>query len=178
MLSYRLQLGVMTRYEVPVAAEVFPGNHSDYHGLEPVIQRMKPFVNPAVITADGGYFSQTHCRLLADLPAMCLIRSAKGRPKKKHKKPPEPKIHRVPAYDPSHRLKEGSKAFLRLYKRRMSVERAFGRLKEHFMLERPRVRGEDPIRQHVFLSLCAMLLATLTSHQLGYGPQKVGIYRL
>lgn len=48
-LGYKLQLGVMTRHEIPVAAEIFPGNHSDYHGIEPVIKRIQPFVNPAII---------------------------------------------------------------------------------------------------------------------------------
>lgn len=168
----------MTRHDIPVSAEVFSGNHSDYHGLEPVIKRMEPFVRPAVITADGGYFSKFHCQLLADLPAMCLIRSAKTRSMKKHKKPVKLKPHRVQPDDPSHRLKEGTSAFQQRYKSRMSVERVFGRLKEHFMLGKPRVRGEDAVRQHVFLSLCALLLATLASHNIGYGSQKCSMFRI
>ncbi len=60
----------------------------------------------------------------------------------------------------------------------MSVERVFGRLKEHFMLETPRVRHEDPVKQHVFLSLCALVLVAIATENMGYGPLKSSIFRL
>ena len=68
------------------------------------------------------------------------------------------------------------KTYWKVYWRRNAVERTFAYTKGYFRLERPRVVDENPVKQHVFISFCTMLLVKIACHQMGLKTTKYSIY--
>ena len=64
-------------------------------------------------------------------------------------------------------IERGSELYLRLERKRQSVERVFSRLKSHFNLDNLRVRGLARVKPHVLLSLTSMLVYALTAAKRG-----------
>ena len=61
----------------------------------------------------------------------------------------------------------GSKRILRLFRKRWSIERLFGRAKEWLLLDGLRVRGLAQVSIHVSLSLISMLAVAVSAVRLG-----------
>ena len=57
----------------------------------------------------------------------------------------------------------GVKRLVKLFKKRVSVERMFGRAKEWLLLDHLRVRGVEQVFIHACLSFFAMLIVALTA---------------
>jgi len=62
---------------------------------------------------------------------------------------------------------EGAKRIVRLFRKRWSIERLFGRAKEWLMLDGLRVRGLAQVSIHVALSLISMLAVACAAVRLG-----------
>lgn len=61
----------------------------------------------------------------------------------------------------------GAKRILTLFRRRLSIERLFGRAKEWLMLGGLKVRGLAQVSIHVSLSLISMLAVAVSAVRLG-----------
>ena len=57
----------------------------------------------------------------------------------------------------------GAKRLVNLFRKRVSIERLFGRAKEWLLLDHLRVRGLEPAFIHACLSFSAMLTVALTA---------------
>ena len=60
-------------------------------------------------------------------------------------------------------ITSGIKRLVNLFKKRVSIERLFGRAKEWLLLDHLRVRGLEQAFIHVCLSFSAMLIVALTA---------------
>ena len=60
-------------------------------------------------------------------------------------------------------ITHGIKRLVQLFRKRVSVERLFGRAKEWLLLDHLRVRGREQVFIHVCLSFSAMLTVALTA---------------
>jgi transposase len=61
----------------------------------------------------------------------------------------------------------GARRVVKLFRRRWSIERLFGRAKEWLLLDDLRVRGLTQVTIHVSLSLISMLVVALSAARLG-----------
>lgn len=144
-LGYKLHLMVDCEYELPIAANVTPGNTSDVTRASHVLQEAR-FVNkgrfhPEYVMADKAYSSQELRRLIRQqYRAMPVIDIPSG-----HKKA-------LVSYAEQLTLP----SYSALKKQRGAVERAFSRLKGQRSLNHITVRGLRKVTLHCYLSLIAM----------------------
>jgi hypothetical protein len=64
-------------------------------------------------------------------------------------------------------VSKGAESIVKLFRKRWSIERLFGRAKEWLMLDGLRVRGLAQVRIHVSLSLISMLAVAVSAVRLG-----------
>jgi hypothetical protein len=62
---------------------------------------------------------------------------------------------------------KGAKRVVRLFRKRWSIERLFGRAKDWLLLDCLRVRGLTQVSIHVSLSLISMLVVAVTAVRFG-----------
>jgi hypothetical protein len=62
---------------------------------------------------------------------------------------------------------KGARRIVRLFRKRWSIERLFGRVKEWLLLDGLRVRGLAQVSIHVSLSLISMLAVAVSAVRLG-----------
>jgi transposase len=134
--GYKLHLLVDTEYELPIAANISPGNKSDVRIASRVLSEARftyGKFHPEYIIGDAGYSSGPLHRLI----------------KRQYRAEPMIKIN------PAHKkaLFTETQEWKRIFSLRSSVERIFGRLKEHRRLNNITVRGKRKVTIHCYLSL-------------------------
>ncbi len=134
--GYKLHLLVDTKYELPVAANITPGNFNDSPIASRVLSEAR-FTNgkfhPDVVICDAGYSSSTLLSLI----------------KRQYRARPIIKIN------PRHKrlLFPETREWRSTYNKRVSVEHVFSRLKEHRRLNNITVRGKRKVTIHCYLSM-------------------------
>ena len=136
--GYKLSLLVDTTYELPMAIKATSGNVHELKAAPPLLsqsRRINSKFHPEYVIADMGYSSPEFRHL----------------------------IHRQYRAEPIIKANPKHKKFQRIYNRRTSVERLFGRLKCHRKLNSIRVRGIRKVTVHCLMSVIvfqAQVLAT------------------
>ena len=152
ILGYKVHAACCANSELPLAFMVAPCNMNEKRFAKPLLEKLKE---------DGVCFET----VLAD----AQYNSSKVREDVKRFRA-EPVI----PYRRSSRVKNGLKVgkdfiargvkrLVKLFRKRVSVERMFGRAKEWLLLDHLRVRGLEQAFIHVCLSFSAMLAVALTA---------------
>ncbi|MHA2091514.1 MAG: transposase [Candidatus Kariarchaeaceae archaeon] len=163
-ICYRVHIATVTKSEIPIAIEIFPGNIHDRRAFEVIFERaLQRFPEPLVISGDKGFSSGKNRQLVDDAQAMCIIRPTKT----------DLMGNSMEFFLPKELNEE---KYWKLYTKRLAVERTFGRTKGYFRLGRPRVINEQPVRQHVFLSFICHQLMALVSANLGLKQVKYSLF--
>jgi transposase len=131
---------------LPIAWQVETARRNESLYVAPLIDavRARGF-RPETVAMDAGY---DHARVYAECDergCSAVIPLRKGQKER------------------TLRIPRGSEEWSRVYRRRSSVEREFGRLKHHYGLAMLRVRGIERVRLHADLIALARLAAVLAS---------------
>lgn len=155
--GYRLHLAVDARHEIPVYADVMTANINDQPTLLPLVSAL-PIV-PETVSADAGYDSGANVDGLIALAIRPVIK------KVAHKTTSGNWQRRYPSA--RHTIDQDAAEWRAAYSRRVSVERAFARLKSHRGLTRHSRRRLEPVTLHC-------LLAVLTTQANALGKLNAG----
>jgi transposase len=156
ILGYRVHTACCAESELPIAYAVAPCNENDKLYFEPLLEKAhKLGVRFKSVLADSQY-SSTNVREAAEwLGAEPVI-------------PVRRDSRIMNAFKVGHDfVAKGAKRIVRLFRKRWSIERLFGRAKEWLMLDGLRVRGLSQVVIHVSLSLISMLAVALSAVKLG-----------
>jgi len=156
ILGYRVHTVCCADSELPIAFTVAPCNDNDKLYFEPLLERtLRLGVGPRVVVADSQYSSENvrnAAEWLGVEPIIPVRRDSKVR-----------RALRVGRDF----VAKGSKRVVKLFRKRWSIERLFGRAKSWLMLGDLRVRGLAEVVIHVSLSLISMLAVAVTAVRLG-----------
>jgi transposase len=147
----KLHLAVDAVYELPISMYVTTAGSADSLNLTPLLvdARCKlPWFNPETVLADRGYDAlHVYKSIVEDFgatPVIPIRALRKGATKRRAGSQLRTDVNRK------------SWEWKNLYAMRTSVERTFGRLKEHRRLERHCYRGLDKITAHCLLSVLTL----------------------
>ena len=152
ILGYRVHVACCADSELPIAFTVAPCNENDKVYFEPLLERVHRLgVRFGAVLADAQYSSENVRNAAEWLGAEPVI--------------PVRRDSRVKDALRVGRdfVATGMKRLVRLFKKRWSVERLFGRAKEWLLLDGLRVRGLGQVTIHVALSLVSMLAVALAA---------------
>jgi hypothetical protein len=153
--GYKLHAAVCTETGLPLAWEVATGKRHDSNFVAPLIDTVHARgFQPETVACDKGY-DVTRC--YAEIEArgcdpVIPLRGAKG---KQVALPVAVGGRLFP------RIARHTDRFKRLYKRRVMVEREFGRLKHDYGIATLRVRGLAKVQLHADLTILARLAQAL-----------------
>ncbi|MHA2097398.1 MAG: transposase [Candidatus Kariarchaeaceae archaeon] len=163
-VCYRVQTATVTKDEIPIAVEVIPGNVNDKKAFESIFEKSLQIIpNPLAVSADRGYSSGKNRKLIQEATASCVIRPSKTDLARKT----------IQDFLPTD-MSEYS--YWRVYWRRNAVERTFAFAKGYCGLDSPRVVNENPVKQHVFISFCILLLIKIACKEMGLEKTKYSIF--
>jgi transposase len=152
LLGYKVHATCCTRSELPLAFVVAPCNMNEKLFAKPLLMKLKGYgVNFKSVLADAQYNSSNvreAVRLFGAEPVIPYRRSAKVKNGLKVGKD---------------FVTRGIKRLVKLFRKRVSVERMFVRAKEWLLFNHLRVRGLEQAFIHVCLSFSAMLAVALTA---------------
>jgi len=152
MLGYKVHTACCASSELPLAFTVEPCNRNDKCFIKPLLKKlMGRGVCFETVLADAQYDSSKVRETVREYGAEAVI-----------------------PYRRSSRIKSGlkvgrdfvvhgTKRLINLFRKRVSIERVFGRAKEWLLLDHLRVRGLEQAFIHACLSFSAMLLVALTA---------------
>jgi len=152
ILGCRVHVACCADSELPIAFTVAPCNENDKVYFEPLLERVHRLgVRFGAVLADAQYSSENVRNAAEWLGAEPVI--------------PVRRDSRVKDALRVGRdfVATGMKRLVRLFKKRWSVERLFGRAKEWLLLDGLRVRGLGQVTIHVALSLVSMLAVALAA---------------
>jgi transposase len=156
VLGYRVHAVCCADSELPIAFTVAPCNDNDKLYFEPLLEKAHNLgVGFRTVVADSQYSSENvrnAAEWLGAEPIIPVRRDSRAR-----------RALRVGKGF----VAKGSKRVVRLFRRRWSIERLFGRAKNWLMLDSLRVRGLTGVVIHVSLSLISMLVVAVTAVRLG-----------
>jgi transposase len=156
ILGYRVHTACCADSELPLAFTVAPCNENDKLHFEPLLERVHRLgVRFKSVLADSQYGSQNArdaAEWLGAEPVIPVRRNSRLRD-----------AFRVGRDF----VAKGAKRIVKLFRKRWSIERLFGRAKEWLMLDGLRVRGLAQVSIHVALSLISMLAVALSAVRLG-----------
>jgi hypothetical protein len=156
ILGYRVHTACCADSELPLAFTVAPCNENDKFHFEPLLERVHRLgVGFRSVLADAQYNSvnvRDAAEWLGAEPVILVRRDSRVKA-----------ALRV-GFD---FVAEGAKRIVRLFRKRWSIERLFGRAKEWLMLDGLRVRGLAQVSIHVALSLISMLAVACAAVRLG-----------
>ena len=157
--GYRLHLIADARHEIPVYAEVMTANLNDSPTLVPLVSAAidATGLRPSVVSADAGYDSNANVEGLISLGARPVIKRVEHRVKTGRYQKQSPRLE----------IDQRSSSWVQAYHRRVSVERAFARLKSHRGLTRHSRRGLLPVTLHCLLAVLTMQAAGLAHARQG-----------
>jgi len=152
ILGYKVHTACCATSELPLAFTVEPCNMNEKRFIKPLLEKLKgQGVCPKTVLADAQYDSSKVRETVREYGAEPVI--------------PYRKSSKI-----KHALKvgrdfvvHGAKRLVNLFRKRVSVERVFGRAKEWLLLDHLRVRGLEQAFIHVCLSFSAMLTVALTA---------------
>jgi len=152
VLGYKVHMVCCTGSELPLAFTVAPCNMNEKRFITPLLEKlMEQSICFETVLADAQYDSSNvreAVRMLGAEPVIPYRRSSKIK----------------------HALKvgrdfvvHGAKRLVNLFRKRVSIERMFGRAKEWLLLDHLRVRGVEQAFIHACLSFSAMLVVALSA---------------
>jgi len=152
VLGYKVHMVCCTGSELPLAFTVAPCNMNEKRFITPLLEKlMEQNICFETVLADAQYDSSNvreAVRMLGAEPVIPYRRSSKIK----------------------HALKvgrdfvvHGAKRLVNLFRKRVSIERMFGRAKEWLLLDHLRVRGVEQAFIHACLSFSAMLVVALSA---------------
>jgi len=152
MLGYKVHTACCTSSELPLAFTLAPCNRNEKLFIKPLLQKLMNLdVSFNAVLADAQYDSAKVRETVEEYGAEPVI--------------PYRKSSRI-----KNSLKvgcdfavQGVKRLVKLFRRRVSIERVFGRAKEWLLLDHLRVRGLSQAFIHACLSFSAMLTIALTA---------------
>ena len=156
VLGYRVHTVCCADSELPIAFTVAPCNENDKVYFEPLLEKVRSLgVRFKSVLADSQYSSvnvRNAAEWLGAEPVIPVRRDSRvldalrvGRDF----------------------VAKGAKRIVRLFRKRWSIERLFGRAKEWLLLDGLRVRGLTQVSIHVSLSLISMLAVAVSAVRLG-----------
>jgi transposase len=156
ILGYRVHTVCCADSELPIAFTVAPCNENDKVIFEPLLEKARRLgVGFRHVVADSQINSENvrnAAEWLGAEPVIPVRRDSRAR-----------RALRVG----SGFVAKGAKRVVRLFRKRWSIERLFGRAKEWLLLDGLRVRGLTQASIHVSLSLISMLAVAVTAVRLG-----------
>ena len=152
VLGYKVHMACCASSELPLAFTVAPCNMNEKLFAKPLLEKLKGLgVNFKAVLADAQYNSskvREDVKRFGAEPVIPYRRSSKVKNGLKIGK---------------NFITSGVKRLVNLFKKRVSVERLFGRAKEWLLLDHLRVRGLEQAFIHACLSFFAMLTVALTA---------------
>jgi SRSO17 transposase len=152
LLGYKVHATCCTSSELPLAFMVAPCNMNEKLFAKPLLEKLKGYgVKFKTVLADAQYNSSNvreDVRLFGAEPVIPYSRASKVKNGLKVGKD---------------FIARGVKRLVQLFRKRVSVERMFGRAKEWLLLDHLRVRGVEQAFIHACLSFSAMLTVALTA---------------
>jgi hypothetical protein len=152
ILGYKVHMACCTGSELPMAFKVEPCNMNEKLFIKPLLEKlMEQGVCFETVLADAQYDSAKVRETVEEFGAEPVIpyrRSSKIKNGLKIGK---------------NFITSGIKRLVNLFKKRVSIERLFGRAKEWLLLDHLRVRGLEQVFIHACLSFSAMLTVALTA---------------
>jgi transposase len=152
ILGYKVHAVYCTGSELPLAFMVAPCNMNEKLFAKSLLEKLKGYgVKFKAVLADAQYDSskvREAVRLFGAEPVIPYRRSSKVKNGLKVGKD---------------FITRGVKRLVQLFRKRVSVERMFGRAKEWLLLDHLRVRGLEQAFIHACLSFSAMLTVALTA---------------
>jgi len=151
-LGYKVHAACCTSSELPVAFTVAPCNMNEKRFIKPLLEKLRGHgVCFETVLADAQYDSSKVRNTVREYGAEPVIPYRKtSRIKNGLKFGRDFVVH-------------GVKRLVNLFRKRVSVERLFGRAKEWLLLDHLRVRGLEQAFIHACLSFSAMLVVALTA---------------
>jgi transposase len=152
ILGYNVHAACCTSSELPMAFMVGSCNMNEKLFARPLLEKLKGYgVNFKAVLADAQYNSSKVREDVKQFGAEPVIPYRRSSKLKNGLKVGKDFITR------------GVKRLVKLFRKRVSVERMFGRAKEWLLLDHLRVRGVEQVFIHACLSFCAMLTVALTA---------------
>jgi len=152
ILGYKVHTACCTSSELPLAFTVQPCNMNEKRFIKPLLKKLKGLgISFRTVLADAQYDSAKVRNTVREYGAEPVI--------------PHRKTSRI-----KNALKVGKdfvvrgvKRLVKLFRKRVSIERVFSRAKEWLLLDHLRVRGLEQAFIHACLSFSAMLIVALTA---------------
>ena len=152
ILGYKVHTACCTSSELPLAFTVEPSNRNDKCFIEPLLKKLKAQgISFKTVLADAQYDStkvRNVVRKYGAEPVIPYRKSARIRGALRVGKD---------------FIVRGVKRLVKLFRKRVSIERVFSRAKEWLLLNHLRVRGLQQTFIHACLSFSAMLVVALTA---------------
>jgi transposase len=156
ILGYRVHTVCCADSELPIAFTVAPCNENDKVYFEPLLEKARRLgVGFRHVVADSQINSENvrnAAEWLGAEPVIPVRRDSRAR-----------RALRVGRGF----VAKGARRVVRLFRKRWSIERLFGRAKNWLLLDGLRVRGLAQVGIHVSLSLISMLAVAVTAVRLG-----------
>jgi transposase len=151
-LGYKVHAACCTGSELPLALTVAPCNMNEKLFAKPLLEKLKEYgVKFKAVMADAQYDSSKVRETVEEYGAEPVIPYRRSSKVKNGLKVGKDFIAR------------GVKRLVKLFRKRVSVERMFGRAKEWLLLDHLRVRGVEQAFIHACLCFSAMLTIALTA---------------
>ena len=152
ILGYKVHTACCTSSELPLAFMVEPCNRNDKCFINPLLQKLKDRdISFRTVVADAQYDSARVRKTVEEYGGEPIIPHRRSSRIKNALKVGKDFIVR------------GVKRLVKLFRKRVSVERLFSRAKEWLLLNHLRVRGLEQAFIHTSLSFSAMLVVALTA---------------
>ena len=152
ILGYKVHTACCASSELPLAFTVEPCNRNDKCFVKPLLEKLKGLsISFKTVLADAQYDSAKARKTVREYGAEPVIPHRKTSRIKNSLKVGKDFIVR------------GVKRLVRVFRKRVSIERVFSRAKEWLLLDHLRVRGLQQAFIHACLSFSAMLVVALTA---------------
>jgi len=152
LLGYKVHTVCCTSSELPLAFTVEPCNRNDKCFIKQLLQKLKAQgISFKTVVADAQYDSAKARNTVREYGAEPVIPYRKGSRIRDAFRVGKDFIVR------------GVKRLVRLFQKRVSIERVFSRAKEWLLLDHLRVRGLEQAFIHACLCFSAMLVVALTA---------------
>jgi len=152
LLGYKVHTACCTSSELPLAFTVQPCNMNEKRFIKPLLKKLKGLgISFRTVLADAQYDSARVRKTVREYGAEPVIPYRKTSRIKNALKVGKDFVVR------------GVKRLVKLFRKRVSIERVFSRAKEWLLLDHLRVRGLEQAFIHVCLSFSAMLVVALTA---------------
>ena len=152
MLSYKVHTACCTSSELPLAFMVEPCNRNDKCFIKPLLKKLRGRgIWFETVLADAQYDSAKVRETVEEYGAEPVIPYRKSS-----------KIRDVLRVGKDF-IVRGVKQLVKLFRKRVCIERVFSRAKEWLLLDHLRVRGLEQAFIHACLSFSAMLVVALTA---------------